>query len=220
MSIKPRQWAKQHTSQSNTYDFNGTKWKVKGGKGGLNKRHLERLFLQVDVMLTKYSKVCIIQFDLRMLEYTEDNKKMTVFKRRLFGRISSKYKIPEKDIGYSWCREYEKGKGQHYHWAVIVDGKKVRSGYPINEIAKEVWEGMDGTIHYRKYHPGVSRHCIDKQRDAMDHLSYLAKIRTKGYAGDKVKSFSSSKIQYPDGDIDNTKGLYSEYEKEKILNKS
>lgn len=217
MSIKPRQWAKQHTTRSNTFEFNNTQWIVKGGKGGLNKRHLERIFQQMDVMLTKYSKVCVIQFDLHVLEYTDDNKIMTIFKRRLFGKISTKYKVNESDIGYFWCREYEKGKGQHYHWAVIIDGKKVRSGFPINQIAKEVWERMDGTIHFRKYHPGVSRNAIDKQRDAMDHLSYLAKIRTKGYAGDKVKSFSSSKIKYPDGDIDNSKGLYTENEGVKLM---
>ncbi len=211
MSIKPRQWAKQHTSRSNTYAFNGTKWKVKGGDGGLDKRHLARLFQQMDVMLTKYSKVCIIQFDLHVLEYTPNNKILGTFKRRLFGRISTKYKINENDIGYFWCREYEKGKGQHYHWAVIVDGKKVRSGYPINKLARIVWESMDGTIHFRKYHPNVTRTSLPKQTDAMDHLSYLAKTRTKGYAGDKVKSFSSSKVQYPDGAIDNLKGLFSEY---------
>jgi len=210
MSIKPRQWAKQHTSRANTYEFNGTKWKVKGGDGGLNKRHLSRLFQQMDVMLTKYSKVCVIQFDLHVLEYTDDNKLMAIFKRRLFGRIGRKYKIPKSDIAYFWCREYEKGKGQHYHWAVIVDGKKVRSGFPINNMAKEVWDGMDGTIHFRKYH-NVSRTSPTTQRNAMDHLSYLAKVRTKGYAGDKVKSFSSSKIQYPDGNVDNKKGLYSEF---------
>lgn len=211
MSIKPRQWAKQHTSRSNTYEFNGTKWRVKGGKGGLNKRHLVRLFQQMDVMLTKYSKVCVIQFDLHMLEYTPDNKQMAIFKRRLFGRISTKYKICENDIGYFWCREYEKGKGQHYHWALIVDGKKVRSGFPINAMAQMVWERMDGSFHIRHYH-NVSRTSYIKQSDAMDHLSYLAKTRTKGYAGDKVKSFSSSKVQYPDGDIDNLKGLWSDYE--------
>lgn len=210
MSIKPRQWAKQHTSRSNTYEFNGTNWKVKGGKGGLNKRHLVRLFQQMDVLLTKYSKVCVIQFDLHMLEYTPDNKQMSIFKRRLFGRISSQYKIPEKDIGYFWCREYEKGKGQHYHWAVLLDGKKVWSSYKTNDLAKAVWENMDGTFHIRRYH-NVSRNSFIKQSHAMDHLSYLAKTRTKGYAGEKVKSFSSSKIQYPEGDINDKKGLYSEY---------
>jgi hypothetical protein len=210
MSSKPRQWAKQHTSRSNKYEFNGTNWKVKGGDGGLNKRHLGRQFQQMDVMLTKYSKVCVIQFDLHMLEYTADNKKMAIFKRRLFGRISSKYKISENDIAYFWCREYEKGKGQHYHWAVIVNGKKVRSGYPINKLARTVWESMDGTFHIRQYH-NVSRKSFIKQYDVMDHLSYLAKIRTKGYAGDKVKSFSSSKIQYPNGEINSLKGLVSNY---------
>ncbi len=209
MSIKPRQWAKQHTSRSNTYDFNGTQWKVKGGDGGLNKRHLTRLFQQMDVMLTKYSKACVIQFDLHMLEYTSNNDLMVIFKRRLFGRISSKYKINENDIAYFWCREYEKGKGQHYHWAVVVDGKKVRSGFPINELARGVWESMDGTIHFRQYH-NLTRTSFTKQCDAMDHLSYLAKVRTKGYAGEKVKSFSSSKIQYPDGEINYKKGLYTE----------
>lgn len=211
MSIKPRQWAKQHTGRSNTYEFNGTKWKVKGGDGGLNKRHLARQFQQMDVMLTKYSKACVIRFDLHMMEYTNDNKLMSVFKRRLFGRISTKYKVNESDIAYFWVREYEKGKGQHYHWAVIVDGKKVRSGFPINAIAKMVWEQIEGTFHACAYH-NVTRTSFTSQRNAMDHLSYLAKVRTKGYAGDKVKSFSSSKIQYPDGVINNLKGLWSDYE--------
>ena len=114
MSIKPRQWAKQHTSRSNKYEFNGTNWKVKGGDGGLNK------------------------------------------------------------------------------------------------LARTVWESMDGTFHIRQYH-NVSRKSFIKQYDVMDHLSYLAKIRTKGYAGDKVKSFSSSKIQYPNGEINSLKGLVSNY---------
>jgi hypothetical protein len=211
MSIKPRQWATQHTSRSNTYEFNGTKWKVQGSNGGLNKRHLARLFQQMDVMLTKYSKVCVIRFDLHMLEYTDDNKLMAIFKRRLFGRISTKYKIQERDIGYCWAREYEKGKGQHYHWALLVDGKKVKSGYPINGIAETLWEQMDGTFHKCHYH-NVTRLSFSSQRDAMDHLSYLTKVRTKGYVGEKVKSFSSSKIQYPDGDIDNKKGLWCDNE--------
>ena len=210
MSIKPRQWAKQHTSTSNTFEFNDTKWKVMGSNGGLDRRHLSRVFQQVDVMLTKYSKVCIIQFDLHMLEYTDDNKKMKIFKRRLFGRVARKYKINEKNIGYFWCREYEKGKGQYYHWAVIVDGRKVPSGFKINNFVKEVWQAMDGTVHWRNHH-NISRTKIEKQRNAMEHLSYLTKIRTKGYAGYKVKSFSSSKIQYPDGDINNKKGLCSQF---------
>jgi hypothetical protein len=209
MNIKPRQWARQYTSRSNIFEFNDTKWKVKGGDGGLNKRHLARLFLQMDIMLTKYSKVCVIQFDLHMLEYTSDNNKMAIFKRRLLGQVSSKYKISERDIAYFWCREYEKGKGQHYHWAVIVDGKKVRSGYPTNAMAKLAWEQMDGTFHARQYH-NVSRTSLNSQCEVMDHLSYLAKVRTKGYAGDKVKSFSSSKLKYSDGNIDNSKGLYTE----------
>lgn len=209
MSIKPRQWVKQHTSYLNTFEFNNTQWKVKGENGGLNKRHLERLFRQMDVMLTKYSKVCVAQFDLHMLEYTDNNKMMETFKRRLFGRISTKYKIKENDIAYFWCREYESGKGQHYHWAVVVDGKKVKSGFPINELAQKVWEDMDGTVHFRNYH-NVKRSSFESQLNAMDHLSYLTKVRTKGYAGLNVKSFSSSKIQYPDGDIDNSKGLNSD----------
>jgi hypothetical protein len=211
MSIKPRQWVKQHTTRSNTYEFNGTKWKVKGANGGLNKRHLTRLFQQMDVMLTKFSKVCVVQFDLHVPEYTDDNEILVPFKRRLFGRISTKYKINENDIGFFWCREYEKGKGQHYHWALILDGTKVRSGFPTNDIAKMVWEDMEGSFHARPY-KNVNRKSFSQQLEIMDHLSYLAKIRTKGYAGSKVKSFSSSKIQYPDGDIDNLKGLWCEYE--------
>jgi len=206
MSKAPRLWAKQHTIKKNSYEFNGLLWPIQGTHGGINKRHLERIFYQLDVMLNRYSKVLVVRFDLHMPAYTDDNELLTLFRRRFFKRIRAKYSI--KDIAYFWCREYEKGKGQHYHWAIIVDGKKAKSGYPTNELATLVWTGLGGSIHKGQYHH-FSRREHEKQKNAIEHLSYLAKVRTKGYAGDKIKCFSSSKLDYPDGYINWEKGLYS-----------
>ncbi|MGX5174924.1 YagK/YfjJ domain-containing protein [Aliikangiella sp. IMCC44653] len=204
MSKKPREWVKQHTIKKRHFIFNGLKWPIQSSHGGINKRHLERIFSQTDVMLTIYSKLLIVRFDLHMPAYTDDNKLMVIFKRRLFKRIKAKYSL--NDIAYFWCREYEKGKGQHYHWALMVDGKKVRSGFPINDIVEKVWNELNGTTHKGGYH-NVSRKSHEKQQIAIEHLSYLAKTRTKSYCADYVKSFSSSKISYPDGEINFDKGL-------------
>jgi hypothetical protein len=196
--------------KSKEYKFNGIKWPVMG-IGGIDTRNLNRIFQQVDVMLYKYSRIFILRFDLRPVEHSPNNDQMGVFRRRLLKRLEAKYNIATSDMAFCWCREQEKAKGQHYHWFLIVDGKKIRSMVPsagIGELIIDIYNKLDGSVHLAGYH-NVNRSDIDKQKKALYHLSYLAKTRGKGYAGTKVKNFASSKTQYPDGEIGNArKGLY------------
>ncbi len=200
-----------YESRSNEYEFNDINWSVKG-KGGIDTRNLRRIFQQVDVMLYKFSRICIFRFDLRPVEHSPNNDQMPTFRRRLLKRLDTKYGISSDNVAYCWCREQEKAKGQHYHWLLIVDGKKIRSMRPdigIGELIIDVYKKLDGSAHLAGCHY-LKRGDFNKQKIALNRLSYLAKTRGKGYAGTKVKNFASSKVQYPDGDIGTTnKGLCS-----------
>lgn len=201
----------QYKSESNNFVFKGLKWPVQG-KGGLNTRNLRRIFQQTDVMFCKFSRICLVRFDLHPVDHSPTNQGMQVFRRRLFKRINSKYGIPACDITYCWCREHERAKNQHYHWFLIFDGKKIRSCVPkagIGELIIDVYDKMNGSVHLAGYH-NIKRNEHDQQQRALSHLSYLAKIRGKGYAGQNVKNFASSKTPYPDREIGVTsKGLFS-----------
>jgi len=197
---------KYYNVNLDNFTFNGVDWRV-NGNGGINTRNLQRIFQQVDVMLYKFSRVCVVRFDLRPISYSPNNEQMTTFRRRLFKQLKTKYNIAVSDIAYCWCREQEKAKGQHYHWVLMVDGKKVRSAIPgggIGKLIVDIYDKLDGSVHLAGYH-NVKRGDLVKQRSVMNHISYLAKTRGKGYAGGHVKNFTSSKTQYPDGEI-NCKG--------------
>ncbi len=200
-----------YKSQSNQYKFNGINWLVKG-EGGIDTRNLNRIFQQVDVMLHKFSRICILRFDLKPVEHSPNNDQMSTFRRRLLKRLKSKYGMKNDKIAYCWCREHEKAKGQHYHWLLIIEGKKINNFRPetgIGELIIDIYKKLDGTATLAGFH-NVKRGDFNKQKRALSHLSYLAKTRGKGYAGAKVKNFASSKVQYPDGDIGGTdKGLCS-----------
>ena len=202
---------RKYVSESKQYSFNDLSWRVKG-EGGLDVRNLNRVFQQVDVMLYKYSKVCVIRFDLHPFEYSPKNTDITTFRRKLFKRLKSKYGITPSNSSYFCKREHESSKGQHYHWALIVDGKKIRHvdiSFGIGEIISSAYE-LIGNVHFSGYR-NVKRSDLLEQKKTMCWLSYLTKIRGKGYAGKNTYHFSSSKTCYPDGEINTScrKGLFS-----------
>ncbi len=116
---------------------NGQTWRVNSKGSGLISHAIKVMINQVDVMLSHHSKIHIIRFDLRVYEYTENNGLITAFNRRLHKWLKRKYHL--KRVGYIWCRELEKAKHQHYHYALMVDGHKVNYPHEITNKVKELW---------------------------------------------------------------------------------
>ena len=148
---------------------------------------------QTDAFLSHHSKVYVMRFDLRQLEYTLNNSRMTVFNRRLFKRLRSKYNFLR--IGFIWCREQESSDYPHYHYALLLDGHKVQHSKNIWPIVKSVWETMDGSPYLPKNcYCNINRGNHKEIQDVIYRLSYFAKAKGKDKTEAQTNNFSTSRI--------------------------
>lgn len=173
---------------------NGRTWWVNSKISGLYSHIIKAMINQIDAMLNHHSKVHIIRFDLRLYEYTEDNKKITSFNRRLFKWLKREYNLNR--VGFMWCREHERAKQQHYHYALLIDGHKIRRpAFVLNKV-KEIWLSLMGSDYTPKNcYYNVKRDSYDSIQAAIWRTSYLAKVRGKGYKPPQTKSYGTSRIK-------------------------
>ena len=101
-----------------------------------------------------------------------------------------------------WCREIEKAKQQHYHYALIIDGHKVNHPELVNKKAKEIWRQLDGSEFFPEHcFYNLKRNDYESKQDAIYPISYLAKTRGKGYKPDQTKNYSVSRIKHKKGTL-------------------
>ena len=103
------------------YKFNGVEWDLPKERE-YNASELDGIFEQVNKVLVNCARAIVIRFDLRPFEYSDDNKELEVFYRRLKRKIKRKFGLNSSGIGYCWCRELTKNDGLHYHWMLVLDG--------------------------------------------------------------------------------------------------
>ncbi|QDP01813.1 inovirus-type Gp2 protein [Thalassotalea sp. PS06] len=173
--------------------INGKTWWVNSQKSGLFKPMLVSMIYQLDVMLTHHSKVHVLRFDLRLYKYTDDNKIIEVFLRRLKKWLKRKYEL--KRVGYAWARELETAKNQHYHFALFLNGHKIN--YP-QELIKKIL-AIASQIDTSAFIPdncyyNIKRGDYESIQAAIWRLSYLAKARGKGYKAKQTKNYGTSKL--------------------------
>ena len=169
-------------------------WWVNAAKSGLIVKLMRAILGQVEAMLSNHSRVMLIRFDLRMESYTPDNKIITVFNRRLFKWIKAQYGVSR--IGFIWCRELERAKRQHYHYALMIDGAKVNYPNSITKKVIQIWSELSGSAYVPKncYYT-LKRDCLESQQEAIYRISYLAKARGKGYKDAQAKNYGASRIK-------------------------
>jgi hypothetical protein len=174
---------------------NGQTWWVNSTGSGLITHVIKSMISQVDAILSHHSKIHIIRFDLRIYEYTENNGLITAFNRKLHKWLKRHYNL--KRIGFVWCRELETAKQQHYHYALMIDGHKVRHPIEILNKVKMIWEQhLDGSEYTPKNcYYNLERNHYDSIQKAIWRISYLAKARGKGYKPAQTKKFGTSRIK-------------------------
>ena len=172
---------------------------VNGKHSGIYSHMAKKMIGQVNAMLSHHSKVHLIRFDLRLYAYTPDNSVITKFNRILFKWLKRKYDL--KRIGFMWCRELEKAKQQHYHYALMLDGHKVRHPHDILIKVKQIWnEQLQGSeFTPKRCYYNMKRHNHDSIAPAVWRISYLAKTRGKGYKPPQTKNYGSSRIKSKNG---------------------
>lgn len=183
-----------YVGSSPLIEFNGQWWEVDTRVSGIYTHLMRAILEQLFAMLSHHNKVLVFRFDLHRPDYTQTNKSVTDFLRRVSRRIVRHYKFAR--IGYCWVREQEMAQRQHYHFALILDGNKIQKPSRLWLMAKESWEFTDGTCwlpenpYYR-----IVRGNHRQAQEAILRLSYLAKGRGKGNKSAQTKSYGVSRIE-------------------------
>ncbi len=189
---------RKHITSDDTITHCNKTYKINNGehkKYSLYIEQLKKIIEQFEIGLAKWSRVFVLRFDLHIPYETKDNKQMTGFRKRLFQKLKREYGFDS--IGFCWAREYHrKGKGQPYHWAIWLDGNKIRHSSRINEMIKKAWEKPTGGYHVPTIKkPFYFVNSEEIAQDAIYRLSYLAKTRGKGHRPNQTKDYQCSRMK-------------------------
>ncbi|MEL0646514.1 inovirus-type Gp2 protein [Pseudoalteromonas agarivorans] len=204
MTISKKDWDNQHKLNSKSFSYNGIDWLINSGRKGhhLNRRHLQSTIRHIDIMLSHYNRLFPVRLELHCVEWQSNNEKLTQFIKKAKRVLAKKYKVNK--IGYIACRELETAKGPHYHIALLFDAKKVKSEYGVYEAIRDLWH--EGKVSYTKYKEPlpVKRNDKASQAGLIYALSYMTKIRGKGYTEQNVQSFTVGRIGFASKKIGET----------------
>ena len=156
---------------------------------------IDRMVGELDKMITRYKRVFVLRFDLHLNHYSADNKEISTFMKAQVQRIKRKYKT--NYVGYVWVREMERAKTQHYHCAFFIDGDVLRTSNVLNQQIKAKWfkNGHRSVVPKPFYF--LDKHNMEeKRKEVIYRLSYLAKVRGKGYRSAQAKDYSTSRLKF------------------------
>jgi hypothetical protein len=160
---------------------------------------LQRFKREIDAMLSHHCKIFILRFDVRIYTNSQTNEVISNFRKSYAERVKRYYKT--KNVAYVWCREVEKKKKQHYHFAVIVDGNEAWVAGALLAMAEEVAAIQDLSIGYcdnPSYlikRTDLAKGDYSTYNDAFYRLSYLAKERGKTIKAERANSYQTSRIK-------------------------
>ena len=175
-------------------NINGEELKINSSEQlGVYPLIIEKFVIELDKMITRYKRVFVLRFDLHLRQYCDDNKQITTFIKAQVQRIKRKYKT--KYVGYVWVREMERAKTQHYHCAFFIDGDVLRTSNVLNQQIKAKWYKNGHRSVVPKPYYFLDKHNMKEEREEVIYrLSYLAKVRGKGYRSAQAKDYSTSRL--------------------------
>lgn len=186
---------RKRESCTSTINHRGTDYAINGGKTrGVYLPIVHKAIAQLDICIERWGRVFTLRFDLHQKVKGDDSYMLTKFRKNLSERIQRKYGISE--IGYQWVREQEIAKQQHYHFALFMDGDKIRHPSALNKIITQTWERLnEGNFVF------FPRNCFlmvsneQTKARAVYRVSYFAKVRGKGYRPNQCKDYSTSRLK-------------------------
>jgi len=189
----------KYSTTSQYLTVNNEIWSINAGfskKGeplAIYTKQLKAIINQLNVMTRLYSKVFVVRFDLHLKEYTKSNEQISRFSKLLLSRLKSKFKL--NAIGYAWCREQGNAKQQHYHMAIFLEGRKLRGTFSLFPIIQDTWWFVKGGHMVKVNYRMVFRGDFESRQEVIYHLSYLAKMNTKGNRAIQTKDYACSRLK-------------------------
>lgn len=156
-------------------------------------KQMKSIIKQLNVITNNYSRVLVVVFDLHLEGFTADNKIVSDFIKLLTARIKKEYGL--KQIGFSWCRELETAKQQHYHMALFLEGRKIRTPHYLYDKIQDAWWYVGGGFMRKTAYHMIKRNNWQSKANVIYHLSYQAKERGKGYRPTQTKDYGLSRLR-------------------------
>ena len=151
--------------------------------GGINKKILKKIYAQIDVMSSYYSRVTVTIIQLHQAYFTYDNSLLSRFLQHFRRELKKRTRYGNR-VGYIWVREQARADTQHYHIAFLLDGHHCKSAHIVSEITEEIWMTISGKnfsyrVKNRVYRISKTEEGERTLRAARMRLSYFAKNDTK-----------------------------------------
>lgn len=185
----------KYVSYQDYIEHFGEIFEVQAKPSGIHTAPLKAFIDELNFMLSKHSRVFLFRFDLRFADdniLTDNSKIITIFIRRLRRFIEPHYKT--KDLAYSWARELEKAKQQHYHFVLMLDGNRIKHPQSLCKKIRQIWfEISGGSPHWSKWYC-FHRTDDNLRSEAVKHVSYIFKVRGKGYKPKQARDYGHSRM--------------------------
>jgi hypothetical protein len=146
----------------------------------------------MNALLSYHCKIFVIQFSFNPYDFTPTNQPISKIMATLKKRLRRKYNLARLASG--WVRETGESGVQHYHVVLMLDGNKVNRQGSVMALVKEVLESRGYPApHFSTPHT-VKRGQTEDFSKAFYHLSYLAKVNTKGSKPKATNDYSFSRL--------------------------
>lgn len=159
----------------------------------LNYMHVRKIVERMERASNNHSKLCVLVFVLHRSSYTPDNQMWSLTIKTLERELIQRYGN-QILVDYICARERDKSEAQHYHLALILDGKRVNRKFVVLEMLSKVWETNGGA---KVTHLGT-HNMLRKDTQSLNlviyHLSYFAKLRSKEKLGQSTRNFFVRRI--------------------------
>ncbi|MDX8381902.1 MAG: inovirus-type Gp2 protein [Ghiorsea sp.] len=179
------------------FEYEGVSYEVNVKKSGIYKEIMHKVLEQLLTTLAIHKRLLVVRFDLHSSNFSAGNEEISLFRKQIVQWVKRTYQT--HSIGFVWVREQERAKAQHYHLAIFIDGDKIRHPKRLLKEIRDKWEAKDPTNHHKPYieSPYYFINSDEALRKAIYRLSYLAKVRGKGYRSDQVKDYATSRLKAP-----------------------
>lgn len=164
-------------------------WLVNPKGSGLRTDILKPLISMFNGLIVKHNKLWVFRFDSH-LKQPINSKDLSRFFEKANRNSKSEY---GSEMYYFWVREQENSIFQHYHVVVFINGSVVQRAGVIQPIIEKHWK-QHGTCYFLNFHQ-VRRGFQKTIDNVSEHISYLAKVRSKDKNPPASKNFGHSQFK-------------------------
>lgn len=176
---------------------------------GLYTNILKPMHDQIQTLLTHYSRIQLLRFDLHfpvtdIINASSGNLVISKFFKQIKQDLANGKWNHQKNVIFGWAMEIGESDNAHYHCYLGV-GSTVRLGTFYDGTPTQLWELLysrwkwlsGGSVRPSDTsHHVVNRNNHKQLSEAFYHLSYICKVRSKDFGtGEHHKRHSNSRLK-------------------------